>query len=436
MGSLSSEGAGPTQSVRGTRHSSLRRRAMAIFSATAVASALPVVALPAQSAGAAPQQAVTITLGYAGGTNINPYYNHVIAAAEKALPGIRVKPVVYATYDDQLNEMPAQVAAGTIPDIIVWDNSAPVGQYAKQGAILGLNALVAAQHVDLTADPPALVRAWTIDGKLYGVPLYLQNSAFVYNLDMLKAAGITKLPSSMQQVGADALAVYHKTGKAGLTILDNLFHLTQYVLAFGGGWGFGRTIYSKANVAGLQFLVNLFQQHAAVLPNQVGASWDGVAVADNQAAMSDGGPWYIGFMASSATKVNYALTPIPTSSGQKFVVTYGGAYSITAHSHDPAADMRLIKYLTNAASEQYVATDTSFGFVPAMSRYINLYRQKTPKYANITNAVLASGRTLDYPPSTIQFGNALVSGFENIVLRHSGTVPALLSTLQKTYGSR
>src|SRR5579875_3360040 len=113
-----------------------------------------------------------------------------------------------------------------------------------------------------------------------------------------------------------------------------------------------------------------------------------------------------------------------------------GAYSITAHSHDPAADMRLIKYLTNAASEQYVATDTSFGFVPAMSRYINLYRQKTPKYANITNAVLASGRTLDYPPSTIQFGNALVSGFENIVLRHSGTVPALLSTLQKTYGSR
>ncbi len=387
------------------------------------------------SAGAQ-SQAVTITLGYAGGTNVDPYYNHVIAAAEKALPGIRVKQVVYATYDDQLNKMPSEVAAGTIPDIIVWDNSAPVGQYAREGAIRSLNKLVAADHIDLSGDPAALVRAWTIGGKLYGIPLYLQDSAFVYNLGVLRAAGITTLPRSVQQVGTDALAVHAKTGKAGLTILDNLFHLTQYVLAFGGGWNFGKSIDSAANAAGLQFLVNLFKDKAAVLPNQVGASWDGVAVANNQAAMSDGGPWYIGFMASTAPKVAYALTPIPTNTGTQFVVTYGGAYTITAHSPDPAADMKLIKYLTDAAAERYVATDTSFGFVPAMSRYINLYRQMTPKYKNITNAVLASGRTLDYPPSTIQFGTALVTGFENIVLRHSGTVPALLRTLQATYGTK
>ncbi|HMK96706.1 MAG TPA: extracellular solute-binding protein [Acidimicrobiales bacterium] len=408
---------------------------LALLSTTALSLAFVAAPSPLPSASAA-TKTVTITLGYAGGANIDPYYNHVIAAAEKALPGIVVKQVVYATYDDQLDEMPTEIAARTIPDIIVWDNSAPVGQYVQQGAIMGLNKLVASAGVNLSVDPAALVHAWTINGNLYGIPLYLQDSAYVYNLGMLKAAGITTLPSSMQQVAADALAVHSKTGKAGLTILDNLFHLTQYVLAFGGGWGFGKTIGSSANAAGLGFLVNLFDEHAAVLPDQVGASWDGVAVADNEAAISDGGPWYIGFMAATAPKVSYALTPIPSSSGKQFVVTYGGSYSITAHSPDPAADIQLIKYLTDAAAERYVATDTSFGFVPAMTQYINLYRQMTPRYANITNAVLASGLTLDYPPSTIQFGNALVSGFENIVLRHSGTVASLLSSLQKQYGTK
>ena len=256
-----------------------------------------------------------------------------------------------------------------------------------------------------------LVNAWTIDGKLYGIPLYLQDSAYVYNLGLLKAAGITSVPTSMGQVATDALAVHQKTGKAGLTILDNLFHLTQYILAFGGSWNFGKSIDSKANVAGLQFLVNLFNKHAAVLPDQVGASWDGVAVADNDAAMSDGGPWYIGFMSSTAPKVQYELAPIPTSSGKQFVVTYGGSYSITAHSPDPAADMELIKDLTNAAAERYVATDTAFGFVPAMTKYINLYRQMTPRFSRITNAVLDKGLILAYPPSTIQFGNRFGLGF-------------------------
>jgi len=412
-----------------------------VLSATALASVA--VAVGSASGSGRPQASsrpqasqVTITLGYAGGTNIDPYYDHVIAAAEKHLPGITVKQVVYATYDDQLDEMPAQVAAGTIPDIIVWDNSAPVDQYAREGALLDMNSLVASQHVDLSVDPAALVHAWTINGDLYGIPLYLQDSAYVYNLGMLKAAGITTLPRSMQQVAADALTVYQKTGKAGLTILDNLFHLTQYVLAFGGGWNYGATIDSKANIAGIQFLVDLFSEKAAVLPDQVGASWDGVAVGDNDAAMSDGGPWYIGFMSSSAPAVDYVLRPIPTSTGRQFVVTYGGSYTITAHSPDPTADMELIKYLTDAAAERYVATDTAFGFVPAMSRYIDLYRSMTPKFDGITDAVLAKGLTLDYPPATVQFGNALTAGFESIILDHQGTVTSLLRTLQHKYGTK
>lgn len=377
---------------------------------------------------------VTITVGYSAGAG-DSYYTNEFKLAEKAFPGLTIKPVVYPTYDEQLNEMPQQAAAGTLPDVIVWDNSAPVGQYAKEGVIQSLSKYAAADHFNLKAYPSALVKAWTIDKNLYGVPLYLQNSGEVYNLTMFKKAGITALPRSMAEVAADAKRVYQKTGQAGLTILDNLFHLTQYALAFGGGWDYGKTIDSRQNVAGLQFLVDLFKEHAAVLPDQVGAAWDGQAVAENKAAISDGGPWYIAFMKATAPKVDYVLRPIPTANHHQFVVTYGGSYSITRSEKDPGYAMKVLEHLTNATAEHAMVT-SALGFVPAMTRYVNQYRKLYPKYDGITDAVLATGRTLDYPPKTIQFSNALVNGFQNIVEGNSGSVKSLLETLQHQYGTK
>ena len=123
-------------SERGSGNRRSRRQALPVLAAMTAAAAITpgLVAATSQAASATGStKTVTITLGYAGGTNIDPYYNQVIKAAEKALPGITVNQVVYSTYDQQLDQMPAQVAAGTIPDIIVWDNSAPVGQYVQTG---------------------------------------------------------------------------------------------------------------------------------------------------------------------------------------------------------------------------------------------------------------------------------------------------------------
>lgn len=377
----------------------------------------------------------TVTLGFAGGGNLDTYYKQIVTAAEAALPGIKVKTVSYPTYDDQLNQMPQQLAAGTIPDVIVWDNSAPVAQYAQQGAIRSLDDLATQNKIDLSAFPDALVKSWKIDGKLYGIPSYLQNSAFVFNKDLLKKAGITTQPTTMDEVATAARTVKAKTGKPGLVLLDNLFHLTQYALAFGGGWGNGKTINSAQNKAGLQYLVDLFSQGAATTPNKLGATWDGEAIANNKAAMSDGGPWYIGFMQSSAPKLSYALTPVPAADGgSPFVATYGGSYSISAHAKAPKAAMKLISFLTNEQSEKAIIT-TKTGFVPARSTYIQQYRTSAPQYSAITDSLLANGKTLDYPVKAVQFGNALVAGFENITARKSGSVSALLDDLQKQYGS-
>jgi multiple sugar transport system substrate-binding protein len=414
-----------------------RRRLLHLCIAVMVATALATACGSSNSSSGSSSGKLsgTITVGFAGGGVVNTYMAVIIKHAEKMLPGVTIKQVVYPTYDDQLNELPTEFAAGTAPDITLWDNSAPVAEFATQGAIAPMDDLIGSTSVNLSAFPKALVNGWTIDGKLYGVPSYLQNSAYVYNHNVLNAAGITTYPTSIAQVGTDAQQVKARTGKPGIVILENLFHLTQYMIAFGGGYNGGKTIDSAQNEEGLNFLLKLFNQGAAASSEQLGATWDGVAIGDNQAAMADGGPWYIGYMSTSAPKVSYSLEPIPSvHTGSTVVTTYGGAFSISEKSKLKNVDMAAIAAMTDSYSQSEIIT-TNLGFVPAATKYVGQYRQATPEYAPFTNTVLAKGASLDYPVNTTAFGNALVTGFQQLVASHATSSDALLKTLQQQYGS-
>jgi len=414
-----------------------RRRLLHLCIAVTVATALATACGSSNSSSGSSSGKLsgTITVGFAGGGVVNTYMAVIIKHAEKLLPGVTIKQVVYPTYDDQLNELPTEFAAGTAPDITLWDNSAPVAEFATQGAIAPMNSLIGSTSVSLSAFPKALVNGWTINGKLYGVPSYLQNSAYVYNHTVLSQAGITSYPTDIAQVGTDAQQVKQKTGKPGIVILENLFHLTQYMIAFGGGYHGGKTIDSAQNEQGLNFLLKLFDQGAAASSEQLGATWDGVAIGDNQAAMADGGPWYIGYMSTSAPKVSYSLEPIPSvHTGSAVVTTYGGAFSISEKSKLKNVDMAAIAAMTDSYSQSEIIT-TNLGFVPAATKYVAQYRKATPEYAPFTDAVLAKGASLDYPVNTTAFGNALVTGFQQLVASHATSSDALLKTLQQQYGS-
>jgi multiple sugar transport system substrate-binding protein len=376
----------------------------------------------------------TVTVGYAGGGVVNTYMADIIKHAEKLLPHVTIKQDVYPTYDDQLNQLPTQFAAGTAPDITLWDNSAPIAEFATEGAIAPMDSLIGKTKIKLSAFPKALVNGWKVQGNLYGIPSYLQNSGFVYNKDVLAQAGITTIPTDLAQVSADAKQVKAKTGKPGIVILENLFHLTQYMIAFGGGYNGGKTIDSPQNIKGLDYLLTLFKDGAAASSQQLGATWDGESIGDDTAAMADGGPWYIGFMATSAPKVNYTMTQLPgvTASSPK-LTTYGGAFSISDKSKLKAVDMAVIAAMTDSYSQNAILT-TKLGYVPAATKYVAKYRAETPQYAAFTPAVLAKGESLDYPVNTTAFGNDLVSGFQQLTASGSTSSKALLTQLQKKYG--
>jgi multiple sugar transport system substrate-binding protein len=226
------------------------------------------------------------------------------------------------------------------------------------------------------------VQGWRQNGKLYAIPFNGQNSAFVVNRGLLRQVGINSLPRSMGDVRAAAKLVKDKTGKTGLVILDNLFHISQYVYAFGGSWNGGKTINSANNVQGLRFLVDLFvKDKSAATAKQLGASWDGEAFAKGSVAFSTGGPWYIGYMATAGPSVDYQLMPIPASTpGKSIMVTYGGGLSIFADVSHKDAAMKLIEYLVRDKAMELMITG-SLQYLPAKTKYMNEYIRVVPKFA-------------------------------------------------------
>jgi multiple sugar transport system substrate-binding protein len=118
-------------------------------------------------------------------------------------------------WKDARNQFLREAAVGQGPDVIhsaqVW-----VKEMGKAGAALPLDEF-------LKKDAPpngfgdfiSQDLATGNDGHIYGLPWTTDTWAMVYRSDLLKQAGIDKLPETWDELRADSAAVYKKTGKAG-----------------------------------------------------------------------------------------------------------------------------------------------------------------------------------------------------------------------------
>lgn len=120
---------------------------------------------------------------------------------EEQNPGIKVK-LLSGPYASTKEQLVAGAAAQTMPDVVGLDG-AWVSDFAKQGAIADLTALMKKQGYD----DSQLASQIKIDDKTYMIPVV----NFVYpmfaNMDLLQAAGVTEMPSTREEFEAAAKSV-------------------------------------------------------------------------------------------------------------------------------------------------------------------------------------------------------------------------------------
>jgi multiple sugar transport system substrate-binding protein len=133
---------------------------------------------------------------------------------EKQNPGIKVT-LQRIGWRDARDQYLREAAVGQGPDVVhvaqVW-----VKEMGQAGAARPLNDLIqAAAPGNGFPDFMAQELAQSKDGKIYGLPWTTDTFAMVYRTDLLKDAGVTKLPETWRELHDASAQVKQRTGKAG-----------------------------------------------------------------------------------------------------------------------------------------------------------------------------------------------------------------------------
>jgi multiple sugar transport system substrate-binding protein len=127
---------------------------------------------------------------------------------------VSVTTVEWPGYD----QLTAQFASGDAPDIVTIHASV-LSDYQSKGLLLPLDDVLKAAGVTPDAMTDAAREGATKDGKIYGLPIDNWTMLFHINMDLFKQAGLVnadgtpKLPTSVDELMAQAEQFKQKTGK-------------------------------------------------------------------------------------------------------------------------------------------------------------------------------------------------------------------------------
>ena len=130
----------------------------------------------------------------------------IIPNFEKQFPNIKVNLTVVQEVDFDTT-MQTMIAAGKPPDI--WSHWGPSGfmDYVKRGLVADLTPFIQKDNYDLTEFQPTALNAYTLNGKVMGLPMLTTGSFIFYNKDLFDKAG---RPLSNRQLGRHQSALYEK----------------------------------------------------------------------------------------------------------------------------------------------------------------------------------------------------------------------------------
>ncbi len=187
-----------------------------------------------------------------------------------------------------------------------------MGQFATTGAL---------EPVPANFDPSTYFEsAWNtgvIDGTAYGVPWYVETRLLYYRTDIAEKAGITKPPTTWDELKAMAKAMKEKGGAQwGISLgTKNYQELAPFIWSNGGDIynGTNFTLDSPQAVDALSFYDSFFEEGLA--PKSVPEGFDITpAFVKGTHPMFFSGPWHIGLIKDAGgadIEGKWAVAPIP-----------------------------------------------------------------------------------------------------------------------------
>jgi len=322
---------------------------------------------------------VKLTVIHWGSSGERDLYAGWIKQFMEEHPNIEVEQIhVPKNYWDKVAAM---FAAGTPPDLMFMGYPEMV-QYASEGTLLALDDYLAKDpEVNKDMFFPALIKAFTYKGKIYGVPKDWNTQVLYYNKKLFDEAGLSYPDENWtwDDVVEAAKKITADTDGDGVT--DQWGFVTDVGMNRIGAWIYANggsilsedktkcTLTEPASVEALKFLTGLMFEHkVAPSKKELGELSAKETFASGKAGMYVCGGWRIlGFR--DIKDFEWDIAPIPKSprTGKHGTVVDTVSWSIAKATKYPDAAWELVKFFVGEKGQ--VRTAESGMATPSMIKY-------------------------------------------------------------------
>lgn len=309
---------------------------------------------------------------------------------ERRNPGIRVR-VQQIPWSAAHEKLLTAYAGDTMPDLFQLGNTW-IPEFVALRAIPALDERIATSRAVTPADYfPGIWDTNRLEGRLYGVPWYVDTRVIFYRKDLLTRAGVAQMPRSWVGWLEAMERIQARSGPDRYAILLPINDWTApVILALQQGAALLRdgerhgAFEAPAFRKAFAFYLDLF--HRGYAPRVGGAQMTNIyqAFARGEFAMYISGPWNIGeFQARlpESLQDSWATAPLPSPDAHWPGVSIAGGASlaISRASPHPQAAWRLIEYLSEP--EQQLRFNQLTGDLPARKSAWRLGRLSEDRYA-------------------------------------------------------
>ncbi|MET7327755.1 sugar ABC transporter substrate-binding protein [Nonomuraea sp. NPDC005650] len=244
-----------------------------------------------------------------------------------------------------------------------------IPQYAQQGTVEAVDDIVAPAKASYL---PNSLAALTINGKLYGVPIYQTITAPIYNKKLFADAGVEKVPETLAELkeaapklAAKKVAVLDYPGKPDVSLNQSFYP----ILWANGGSVFaadGKSVAfnGQEGVASLQLLLDL--KAAGGLPENTASKTndvEGGPLAAGKTAMYHAATAGMADQLGAAIGADNVGIGLPLEGTKRVAFGIPGALVLAKHTENKDAAKKLATYLASPEVSAGLAKES--GFFPA-----------------------------------------------------------------------
>lgn len=361
-----------------------------------------------EASGGVSEGAKVITFWYNNTGDEAKIYENAIAAYNASQSKYKVEGL--SVTDGQ--KMIVAMSSNEAPDVIKNSNQTVI-QYAKNGLIQSIQENIKKESFDTSIYSNQAIEANMVDGELYALPLDAYTIQLYYNKSILKEAGYTEPPKTMEEMYEMAVKATKADGNGNIDVLGYpLFPYAsarqELIYGFGGRWWDENSKLTPDNQGNLDSL-NMNIKYRNQFGGKALDSFIGTANTNRyteQDMFFQGkqlfrldGSWLPTMMANFKSDVDYGITLVP---GTQAHPEYRGvsrfetdSIAITAMSVNKEGAWDFTKWLCGAEGAKII--DLGTGNLPAIKAlYEDPEILAVPGFAEFIDA-LKEEKGVQYP---------------------------------------